>query len=95
MSYLKPINLIIESNMDADDYGQRIVECIKQLDPNSDVVNIVKINVQDQSWSKTAVIMQELKNHIDKITSNNNIIYVPVGLGINDIQIDHIKVVSE
>ena len=96
MRRLEPVNLKLDSNMDADDYGQRLVDCVRAMNTDKNVINLVKIKV-DENMKAThfAAFMEEVAKSLKQMGADN-CVYVPVGmLGIKDITVDYIKVVEE
>lgn len=96
MKKLKPVNIQLDDCMDADDYGQRLTECIEQMSENTDVVNLVKVRIGDNITSET--FMHILKNIAKDIREMGakNCVYVPLKKGlIEDITIEYIKVVDD
>lgn len=39
------VNIIIEENMDYDDYGQRLVECCRKVQSKNNILNIINITI--------------------------------------------------
>lgn len=95
---MEAVNIKVDSNMDADDYGQRIAECVQQLNPDLNVVNLVKVDFGDSSIPRDT-LARFLKNLSDMFISVNarNCIFVPIGeyVGVRNITIDHLKVVND
>lgn len=95
---LHPVNLSIDSNMDADDYGQRIVECINNCNiSSSNILNFIKVDFGDNKIPNEHVSAY-LKSISEMIKELNieNFLLVPIGdkLGIKDIQIDYLKIIE-
>ena len=94
---LNPVGINIESSMDADDLGQRLVDCVRQCSSNTDVVNLIKIKV-GYGMSQES-IHNVLEHGICKPLKEmgvSNCIFVPLKEGfIEDITIDYIKVVED
>ena len=96
MKKLNPVGIDIKAapDIDADDMGQRLVDCVSELSTDNEVINIVKIHVGDsipshnlEKFLKYAVV-DPLKEMGAK-----NCIFVPLKQGvIDDITIDHIEV---
>ena len=95
---MEAVNIKIDSNMDADDYGQRIAECVQQLNPDLNVVNLVKVDFGD-SYIPMDQLDQFLQNLKELFISVNarNCVFVPIGesCGVKDITIDYVKVVTD
>ena len=98
MRRLEPVNLKLDSNMDADDYGHRISECVQQLNPDLDVVNLVKVDFGESCipFDELAHFLGNLRDMFESVNARN-CVFVPIGeqCGIKDITIDYIKVVEE
>ena len=95
---MEAVNIKVDSNMDADDYGQRIAECVQQLNPDLNVVNLVKIDFGDSSIPRDN-LTRFIENLRDMFISVNarNCVFVPIGerCGVKDITIDYVKVVTD
>ncbi len=95
---IRPVNLVVDSSMDADDYGHRITECIQQLNSDISIVNLVKIDFGN-SRIPCEELTHFLKNLKDMFESLNvkNCVFVPIGerCGIKDITVDYIKVIDD
>ena len=95
---MEAVNIKVESNMDADDYGQRVAECVRQLNPDLNVVNLVKVDFGDSSIPRDT-LARFLENLSDLFISVNarNCVFVPIGerCGVKDITIDYVKVVTD
>lgn len=95
---MEAVNIKVDSNMDADDYGQRIAECVQQLNPDLNVVNLVKVDFGDSSIPRDT-LARFLENLRDMFISVNarNCVFVPIGeqCGVKDITIDYVKVVTD
>lgn len=95
---MEAVNIKVDSNMDADDYGQRIAECVQQLNPDLNVVNLVKVDFGDSSIPRDT-LARFLKNLSDMFISVNarNCVFVPIGeqCGVKNITIDYVKVVTD
>lgn len=94
---MEAVNIKVDSNMDADDYGQRIAECVQQLNPDLNVVNLVKVDFGDSRIPQDELVhfLRNLRDMFESVDAKN-CIFIPVGqhVGIRDIQIDHVKVVT-
>ena len=95
---MEAVNIKIDSNMDADDYGQRIAECVQQLNPDLNVVNLVKVDFGDSyiPMDQLAHFLQNLKELFISVNARN-CVFVPIGerCGVKDITIDYVKVVTD
>ena len=95
---MEAVNIKVDSNMDADDYSKRIAECVKQLNPDQNVVNLVKVDLGNSDFPRE-ILAQFLKNLRDMFISVNarNCVFVPIGerCGVKDITIDYVKVVTD
>ena len=95
---MEAVNIKVDSNMDADDYGQRIAECIQQLNPDLNVVNLVKVDFGESRIpvDELAHFLGNLRNMFELVNARN-CVFVPIGerCGIKDITIDYVKVVTD
>ena len=95
---MEAVNIKIDSNMDADDYGHRIADCVQQLNPDLNVVNLVKVDFGDSSIPMDN-LTRFIENLRDMFISVNarNCVFVPIGerCGVKDITIDYVKVVTD
>ena len=98
MKRLEPVNLKIDTDLDADDFGQRIVDCVRNCNPDLNIVNIVKIDVGDARIPKED-FSHFIKNIRDMFVEvgAKNCVFIPIGnsVGVKDITIDYIKVVED
>ena len=98
MKRIEAVTINVDTNMDADDYSHRIAECVQQLNPELDVVNLVKVDFGDSSIPKDTLAVF-LKNLRDMFISVNarNCVFVPIGKKccVKDITIDYVKVVTD
>lgn len=96
--WMEAVGIQIDTNMDADDYGQRITECVRHLNPDLNVVNLVKVDFGNSSIPADQLhnCLKNLRNMFESVDAKN-CIFIPVGqhVGIRDIQIDHVKVVTD
>lgn len=94
---MEAVNIKVDSNMDADDYGQRIAECVQQLNPDLNVVNLVKVDFGESSipFDQLAHFLQNLRDMFESVNARN-CVFVPIGerCGVKDITIDYVKVVT-
>ena len=94
MKKLKPVDVHIDADMDADDLGKRIVDCIANIDTNQHIINVVKVHVNDNVDFK--YFNEFLKHTIVKPLKKlgaDNCIFIPLKPGfIEDITIDRIEV---
>ena len=95
---MEAVNIKVDSNMDADDYGQRIAECIQQLNPDLNVVNLVKVDFGESHipFDELAHFLRNLRDMFESVNARN-CVFVPIGerCGIKDITIDYVKVVTD
>lgn len=95
---MEAVGIQVDSNVDTDEFSQLIATCIGQLDPDSDVVGIVKIDFGSSHipMGTIARFVQQLQNMFQSVNAKN-CIFVPVGenMGIRDIRIDYVKVVTD
>ena len=95
---MEAVNIKVDSNMDADDYGQRVAECVRQLNPDLNVVNLVKVDLGDSSipMDNLARFLENLRNMFISVNARN-CVFVPIGerCGVKDITIDYVKVVTD
>lgn len=98
MKRLEPVNLKIDTNLDADDFGQRIVDCVRNCNPDLNVVNIIKIEVGDTRISKEAFayFIKDIRDMFIEVGAKN-CVFIPIGnsVGVKDITIDYIRVVQD
>ena len=90
---IEAVNIKVDSNMDADDYGQRIMECVQQLNPDLNVVNLVKVDFGESRipFDELAHFLENLKDMFISVNAKN-CVFVPIGdcSGIKDITIDYV-----
>ncbi len=95
---MEAVNIQLDSNMDADDLGQRISDCVRKLDPDVNVVNLVKVDFGDSSipFDNLSCYLKNLSDMFDAVNAKN-CIFVPIGkrVGVKDIRIDHVKVTTD
>lgn len=95
---IEAVSIKVDSNMDAHDYGQRIVECVQQLNPDLDVVILVKVDFGDLSIPKDtlAVFLKNLRDMFNSVNARN-CLFVPLGksIGVRNVMIDHLKVIDD
>lgn len=95
---MEAVNIKVDSNMDADDYGHRIADCVQQLNPDLNVVNLVKVDFGDSSIPRDnlARFLENLKDMFISVNARN-CVFVPIGerCGVKDITIDYVKVVTD
>lgn len=95
--YLKPVGIELDTCLDADDLGQRLVDCIRQIDANANVVNLIKIHVGKHLTKEMfpTVIEENIIKPLNEMGATN-CIFVPLLEGfIEDITVDHIEVCTE
>ena len=95
---MEAVNIKVDSNMDADDYGHRIADCVQQLNPDLNVVNLVKVDFGDSSipMDNLARFLENLKDMFISVNARN-CVFVTIGerCGVKDITIDYVKVVTD
>ena len=95
---MEAVNIKVDSNMDADDYGHRIAECVQQLNPDLNVVNLVKVDFGESRipFDELAHFLGNLKEMFESVDARN-CVFVPIGerCGVKDITIDYVKVVTD
>jgi hypothetical protein len=96
MREIKCVQIDVDSDMDADDYGHRLTECIEQMSENTNVVNLVKVRLGDRiSVEHFMRIIQNVAKDIQEMGAKN-CVYVPLKKGwIEDITVDYIGVVND
>lgn len=98
MKRLEPVNLKIDTDLDADDFGQRIVDCVRNCNPDLNIVNIVKIDVGDARIPKEdfAHFVKSIRDMFIEVGAKN-CVFIPIGnsVGIKDITIDYVRVVED
>ena len=95
---MEAVNIKVDSNMDTDDYSQRIAECVQQLNPDLNVVNLVKVD-----FGKSRIPVDELAHVLENLrdmfisVNAKNCVLVPIGerCGIKDIKIDYVIVADD
>ena len=95
MKKLKPVNIQLDNCIDTLDYKQKVTECIEQMSENTNVVNLVKVRVGDNtSVEQFYRVLQSVAEDIRKM-GVKNCVYVPLKKGlIEDITIEYIEVVD-
>ena len=80
---MEAVNIKVDSNMDADDYGQRIAECVQQLNPDLNVVNLVKVDLGDSNipMDNLARFLENLRDMFISVNARN-CVFVPIGVCI-------------
>lgn len=96
MKRLKPVNIHIDSCMDADDYGHRLTDCIEQMSENTNVVNLVKVRLgHNITAEQFHHIMKNVTKNLNKMGAKN-CVYVALQEGfVEDITIDYIEVIDD
>ena len=100
MKKINLVNLEMEidrDSIDADDYGHRLVECVRSMNTNNDVINLVKIHIGDMLNINNFnhVIPNMIVKPLREMGANN-CVFVPIVKGyIEDITIDYIEVKHE
>lgn len=97
MKYMNPVDIQLDTNMDADDLGQRVVDCVRSCNTDLNFINLVKVDFGDTHvpCDTLSSSMMEL-NRMLKECGASNCVLVPIGekLLIKNITIDHIEVVT-
>lgn len=95
---MEAVNIKVDSNMDADDYGQRIAECVQQLNPDLNVVNLVKVDFGDSRIPQDELVhfLRNLRDMFESVNARN-CVFVPIGerCGVKNITVDYVKVVTD
>ena len=95
---MEAVNIKVDSNMDADDYGHRIADCVQQLNPDLNVVNLVKVDFGDSSipMDNLTRFLENLKDMFISVNATN-CVFVPLGksIGVRNVTIDHLKVIND
>ena len=98
MKRIEAVTINVDTNMDADDYSHPIAECVQQLNPELDVVNLVKVDFGDSSIPKDtlAVVLKNLRDMFISVNATN-CVFVPLGksIGVRNVTIDHLKVIND
>ncbi len=68
--------LELEENIDADDYGSRLVKCVESLSDNVNVINIIKVKMGPMSRSTMQYNLDTLRQML-KDQGCTNFIIVP------------------
>lgn len=86
------VDIDVDSNMDADDYGHRITECINKLIKDNDVVNVIKVHLDSHvKASDIEYLLNNLRSVFIELNFNNFVI-VPVGICcINDVSVEYVR----
>ena len=98
MKRLEPINLKIDTDLDADDFEQKIVDCVRNCNPDLNIVNIVKIDVGDTRISNEnfAHFIKTIRDMFIEVGAKN-CVFIPIGnsVGVKDITIDYVRIVED
>ena len=98
MKKIETVTITVETNMDADDYGHRIAECVSQCNPDVGFINLVKVDLGEarMPMENLGRMMQNLKEMFVECGASN-CVFVPIGesVGVRNITIDHLKVVND
>ena len=97
MKQINLVNMQIDACMDADDLGQRLVECSRAAIVDTNVVNLIKIHVGANMpmYALSEFLNNSLARPLKEM-GITNCIYVPIKEGfINDITIDRIEVSAD
>ena len=92
--YIVPVEIELTTNMDADYYGEVVVDCFRKLTLDSPVINLVKVSLGHKvNKDSISFILKDLRKQLKSLGAKN-VVYVPLIEGyIEDIQIDHLEVV--
>ena len=93
MKQIVEVKLELDADMDADDFGQRLVDAARQTIVSNDTVNVVKIQLPDRcNREQIKQIIKPLQELFES-QNINNAIFIPLHPdGIKDITIEEIKV---
>lgn len=95
---MEAVSIKVDSSMDADDYGQRVAECVQALNPDLNVVNLVKVDFGDSRipMDNLARFLENLREMFISVDARN-CVFVPIGerCGVKDITIDYVKVITD
>ena len=98
MKKIETVTITVETNMDADDYGHRIAECVSQCNPDVGFINLVKVDLGEARipMENLGRMMQNLKEMFVEVGAKN-CVFVPIGecIGVRDIQIEKIQVSND
>ena len=99
MKTLNPVGIDIKAfpDIDADELGKRLVDCVSELSPDNKVVNVVKIHIGDgiRSYDMESFLKTSIVDPLRKMGADN-CIFVPLKQGvIENITIDHIVVTKD
>ena len=97
---LNPVDIHIDSDLDAldaDDLGKRLVDCVRSMNTDNNVINVVKIHIGDTlDFDRFNNIVKKMIAKPLRDMGANNCIFVPLKKGfIEDITIDHIEVIKD
>lgn len=95
---IEAVNIKVDSDMDADDYGHRIADCVQQLNPDLNVVNLIKVDFGESRipFDKLAHFLKNLRDMFESVSAKN-CVFVPIGerCSVKDITIDYVKVITD
>lgn len=93
MKKLELADIHVDTCMDADDLGQRIVDCFNKLSTDYKSVNLIKLHISDDmSVNHASLLCKNIIKSLHDIGAENCVI-VPIKKGfIEDVTIDHIIV---
>lgn len=93
MKQINLVNMKVDSCMDADDYGHRLTECVKQISDDAETINLVKLKLGNSGpVLETINIVENIQKSLKEMGAKN-CIFVPLMEGfIEDITIDKIEV---
>lgn len=92
MREIKCVQIDVDSDMDADDLGQRITDCVKDIVNSNSFINLVKVHLVERlSKEQAHAVLKQLHSSFIELGATNCIL-VPIGdvLGIKDITVNKI-----
>lgn len=94
--HLEVHSIHVDTSMDADDLGQRIVTCIEQCSASYDVINLIKVKVGKSIRAyELEQVITPIRNAFDELKLTNYV-FVPIIKGvIEDITVDYVKVIED
>lgn len=93
MKRVNLVNLKIDTNMDADDYGHRLVECFEKCSDCSSVVNMIKVKLSDNVKAyDISKLITPIRDSLKEMGATN-CIFIPLVKGhIEDVSVDYVEV---
>lgn len=94
MNDINLINLKIDTNMDADDYGKRIVDVLSNIKNLTHEINLIKIKLGENiSQTQLSELLLPLTESF-RLNGVTNFVFVPLIPGlIEDITVDKVEVI--